>query len=102
MEVIDLNGRKGLVIGTANEHSLAWWAAKHLANAGAELAITYLNEKAKPFVAPLGESIGAPILEPCNVSVPGQLEAVFDTVRARWGRLDFAFHSIAWARKVVA
>jgi enoyl-[acyl-carrier protein] reductase I len=99
MEAIDLNGRKGLVIGIANEHSLAWWAAKHLANAGAELAITYLNDKAKPFVDPLAESIGAPIIMPCNVSLPGQLEALFDSVRMRWGRLDFAFHSIAWARK---
>jgi enoyl-[acyl-carrier protein] reductase I len=67
--------------------------------AGAELAITYLNDKAKPFVAPLAESIGAPIIMPCNVSAPGELEAVFDAIRARWGRLDFAFHSIAWARK---
>ena len=76
MEAIDLSGRKGLVIGIANEHSLAWWAAKHFANAGAELAITYLNDKAKPFVAPLAESISAPIMMPCNVSAPGQLEAV--------------------------
>jgi len=99
MEIVDLNGRKGLVVGIANEHSLAWWAAKHFAGAGAELAITYLNDKAKPFVIPLAESIGAPIILPCNVSVPGQLETVFDAIRSRWGRLDFAFHSIAWARK---
>ena len=91
MEIVDLNGRKGLVVGIANEHSLAWWAAKHFAGAGAELAITYLNDKAKPFVIPLAESIGAPIILPCNVSVPGQLETVFDAIRSRWGRLDFAF-----------
>jgi len=99
MELIDLRGRKGLVVGIANEHSLAWSAAQHFASAGAELAITYLNDKAKPFVAPLAEQVGAPILAPCNVSVPGELEAVFDAIRTRWDRLDFVFHSIAWARK---
>lgn len=99
MEAIDLSGRKGVVIGIANEHSLAWWAAKHFAEAGAELAVTYLNDKAKPFVVPLAESIGAPIIMPCNVTVPGQLEAVFDAIGSRWGGIDFAFHSIAWARK---
>src|SRR3989304_9288959 len=99
MEIVDLNGRRGPGVGIANEHSLAWWAAKHFAGAGAELAITYLNDKAKPFVIPLAESICAPIILPCNVSVPGQLETVFDAIRSRWGRLDFAFHSIAWGRK---
>jgi enoyl-[acyl-carrier protein] reductase I len=99
MEVIDLSGRKGLIVGVANEHSLAWSAAQHFAGAGAELAMTYLNDKARPFVAPLAEQAGAVIFAPCNVSLPGQLEAVFDTIRDRWGRLDFVFHSIAWARK---
>src|SRR3972149_12005574 len=94
MEIVDLNGRKGLVVGIANEPSLAWWAAKHFANAGAELAITYLNDKAKPFVAPLAESIGAPLLMPCDVSVPGQMEAGFDAIAIRWGRLDFRFPSL--------
>ena len=99
MELVDLQGRKGLVVGIANEQSLAWSAAEHFANAGAELAITYLNDKAKSFVAPLAERIEAPILAPCNVTTPGQLEAVFDTIKNKWGRLDFLFHSIAWARK---
>ncbi len=99
METLDLTGRKGLVVGIANEESLAWSAAKHFREAGAELAITYYNDKAKPYVAPLAESIAAPMLLPCNVSVPGQLEAVFAEIGQRWGRLDFLFHSIASARK---
>lgn len=98
-EILDLNGRKGLVVGIANEHSLAWSAAWHFHNAGAELAITYLNDKAKPFVEPLTAQVQAPIFLPCNVLLPGQLEAVFDAIRRRWGRLDFLFHSVAWGRK---
>ena len=99
MEAIDFTGRKALVVGVANEHSLAWWAAKHFHNAGAELAITYLNDKAKPFVAPLAEASKAKLFLPCDVTRPGQLEAVFDTISREWGRLDIVFHSIAWARK---
>jgi len=98
-EVLDLTGRKGLVVGIANQHSLAWSAAEHFRNAGAELAITYLNDKARPFVEPLAQELSAPIFLPCNVSVPGQLEAVFEAIQQRWGRLDFLFHAIAWARK---
>lgn len=96
---IDLRGRKGLVVGIANEHSLAYSAAQHFRNAGADLAVTYLNEKAKPFVEPLAKALEASICMPCNVSDPGQLETVFEAIRERWGRLDFVFHSIAWARK---
>ncbi|NIR30852.1 MAG: enoyl-ACP reductase FabI [Gammaproteobacteria bacterium] len=96
---LELRGQKALVVGIANEQSLAWSAARRLHEAGAELALTYLNEKAKPHVAPLAERLEAPIFLPCNVSVPGELEAVFEAVRARWGRLDHVFHSIAWARK---
>lgn len=98
-ETLDLTGRKGLVVGIANEHSLAWSAAHHFRNAGAELAITYLNEKARPHVEPLAQQVGAPVFLPCDVVVPGQLDAVFEAIRKRWGRLDFLFHSIAWARK---
>ena len=99
METLDLSGRRGLVVGIANEESLAWWAAKHLREAGAQLAITYYNDKAKPFVDPLAASLAAPIVLPCNVSVHGQLEAVFAEIGRCWGRLDFIFHSIASARK---
>lgn len=99
MEMIDLSGRKGLVVGIANEHSIAWSAAQHFRNAGADLAVTYLNDKAEPFVRPLAEQVEAPIIMPCNVAKPGQLEAVFEAIEAQWGRLDFLLHAIAWARK---
>jgi enoyl-[acyl-carrier protein] reductase I len=99
MESLDLAGRKGLVVGIANEHSLAWSAAQQFHNAGAELAITYLNDKARPFVEPLARQLSVPIFLPCNVAQAGQLEAVFEAIRQRWGRLDFLFHAIAWARK---
>ncbi|MFH1346413.1 MAG: enoyl-ACP reductase FabI [Pseudomonadota bacterium] len=99
MEVIDLNGRKGLIVGIANEHSLAWSAAQHFRSAGAELAVTYLNDKAKPYVEPLARAVEAALFLPCNVMTAGQVDAVFDAVKAKWGRLDFLFHSIAWARK---
>ena len=98
-ERIDLTGRKGLVVGIANEHSLAWAAAQHLHSAGVELAITYYNDKAKPFVAPLAAQAEAEIFLPCNLSVAGQLESVFDAIRDRWRRLDFVFHAVAFARK---
>lgn len=99
MEILDLSGRKGLVVGIANADSLAWSAARHFHDAGAELAVTYFNEKAKPFVEPLAAQVSAPIILPCNVAVPGQIEAVFEAIRTRWGQLDFVFHSIASARK---
>ncbi len=99
MEILDLKDRKGLVIGIANEHSLAWSAAQHFRNAGADLAITHLNDRAKPFVEPLAKEVESPIFLPCNVMEPGQLEAVFERIRKDWGRLDFVFHAIAWARK---
>ena len=68
MEVIDLKGRKGLVVGIANEHSLAWSAAQHFRNAGADLAMTYLNDKAKPFVEPLVREAGTSLFLPCDVA----------------------------------
>lgn len=98
-EILDLNGRKGLVVGIANEHSIAFSAAQHFHNAGADLAVTYLNEKARPFVEPLARQLEVPIFLPCDVSVPGQLEAVFAAIREKWGRLDFVLHAVAWARK---
>ncbi|MFG6159551.1 enoyl-ACP reductase FabI [Halomonas sp. 1390] len=99
MEHLDLKNRKGLVVGIANDHSLAWSAARHFRNAGAELAITYLNDKARPHVGPLAREVDAGLFLPCDVTVPGQLEAVFEQIRQRWGRLDFLLHGIAWARK---
>lgn len=95
--LLDMAGKKGLVVGVANEDSLAWAAARNLHGAGGDLALTYLNDRARPFVARLASSIRAPILVPCDVSQPGSLEAVFETIAQSWGRLDFVIHAIAWA-----
>ncbi len=94
-----LEGKKGVVLGIANEHSLAYGCAKAFRALGAELAITYLSDKAKPYVEPLARELAAPILVPCDVQQPGQLEAVFETVARTWGKLDFALHAIAFAPK---
>jgi enoyl-[acyl-carrier protein] reductase I len=92
-----LAGHRALVVGVANEHSIAYGCAKAFRSAGAELAITWLNEKARPYVEPLATELGAPITAPLDVAVEGELEAVFDEIRGRWGRLDSLVHSIAFA-----
>ena len=94
-----LTGQKALVIGVANDESIAYGCAKAFRAAGADLAITWLNEKARPHVEPLAKELGASITTALDVSVPGQLEAIFDLVRAGWGRLDILVHSIAFAPK---
>lgn len=94
-----LAGKKILVTGIANDQSIAWGCALAFKALGADLAITYLNEKAKTYVEPLAKSIGADLLLPLDVSQPGALEAVFDQVRERWGVLHAALHSIAYAPK---
>ena len=93
-ELLDLSGRKGLVVGIANDRSLAWPAALHFRQAGADLAITYVDARTKPFVAPLAERLEAPILLPCNVKEPHELDAVFDAIARRWGQLDFILHAV--------
>jgi enoyl-[acyl-carrier protein] reductase I len=98
MTGVDLSSKKGLVIGVANADSLAWAAAPAARDAGAEHAHTYLNEKARTFVAPLAELVAAALL-PCDVRTPGALESVFEAIAARWGRLDFTVHAIAFARR---
>jgi len=92
-----LKGKRGLVVGIANESSIAAGCAQAFVRAGAVVAATYLNEKALPFVRPVADSLGCEILLPCDVSVPGQLEAVFEQVRTEWGALDFLLHAIAFA-----
>ena len=94
-----LKGRRGLIIGMANEHSIAYGCAAKLRGFGAEVALTYLNDKAKPYVQPLAERIEAELLLPLDVTAPGQVQAVFDALRERWGVLDFVIHSIAFAPK---
>lgn len=70
-------GKRGLIVGIANEHSLAYGCAQHFHAGGAELAITYLNEKAEPYVRPLATALGSEIIMPCDVTAPNQLDAVF-------------------------
>jgi enoyl-[acyl-carrier protein] reductase I len=94
-----LQDQKVLVVGIANEQSIAYGCAKAFRTAGADLAITWLNEKARPHVEPLAREVGATITAPLDVAVPGQLEAVFDLIRTRWGKLDSLVHSIAFAPK---
>jgi enoyl-[acyl-carrier protein] reductase I len=94
-----LAGTKALVVGIANDHSIAYGCAKAFRTAGAELAITWLNDKARAYVEPLAQELEASIAAPLDVSVPGQLETVFDLIRERWGRLDILVHSIAFAPK---
>ncbi|HMB05539.1 MAG TPA: enoyl-ACP reductase FabI [Isosphaeraceae bacterium] len=94
-----LSGLKALVIGIANDQSIAYGCARAFRRQGAELAITYLNDKARPFVEPLARELEAPIFLPVNVQQEGQLEAVFEEIRETWGRLDIALHSIAFAPK---
>jgi enoyl-[acyl-carrier protein] reductase I len=94
-----LAGRKALVCGIANEHSIAYGCAKAFRELGADLAITYLNEKAKSYVEPVARELQAPIFMPLDVSQPGELEAVFARIEQQWGQLDILVHSIAWAPK---
>lgn len=92
-----LKGKRGLIVGVSNEHSIAYGCAAKLRGFGAELALTYLNEKAKPYVAPLAEKVEASMLLPLDVQKPGELKAVFDEIAQKWGKLDFLIHSIAFA-----
>lgn len=94
-----LAGHKCLVVGIANEHSIAYGCAEAFRETGAELAITWLNDKARPHVEPLAEKLNATISAPLNVETPGELEALFDEIGSRWGRLDSLVHSIAFAPK---
>ncbi len=92
-----LSGKRGLVIGIANDASIAAGCARAFTAAGATLAATYVNDKALPHVQAVTDSLGCAALLPCDVRVPGELEAVFDWVRTEWGQLDFLLHSIAFA-----
>ncbi len=94
-----LAGRKALVVGVANEYSIAFGCASALRKLGADLALTYLNDKAKPHVEPLARDLSASLFLPLDVAKPGELDAVFAEVEARWGRLDILVHSIAFAPK---
>ncbi|MCD0503008.1 enoyl-ACP reductase FabI [Bordetella petrii] len=92
-----LAGRRGLVTGIANGQSIAWGCARAFRALGADLAITYLNDRALPHVRPLAEQVQASLLLPLDLTAHGQLEAVFERIGAEWGELDFVLHSIAYA-----
>lgn len=94
-----LKGKKGLILGIANDQSIAYGCAKIFSLLGAELAVTYRNEKSERYVRPLVEKMQCPIIMPCDVEAAGQLEAVFEKISEHWGRLDFVLHSIASAPK---
>lgn len=95
--MFNLQGKKGLVVGVANNKSIAYGCAKAFNFCGAELAITYLNAKAEPHVRPLAELLGSPLILPLDVEIDGQAEAVFAAIEEKWGKLDFLVHSIAFA-----
>jgi enoyl-[acyl-carrier protein] reductase I len=96
---VALKGRKGLIVGIANDQSIAWGCAKAFRALGADLAVTYLNDKAKKYVDPLAKELEAEIFLPLDVRVPGQLESVFEHIGTKWNQLDFLVHSIAFSPK---
>src|SRR3974390_3037491 len=94
-----LAGRHALVVGVANELSIAAGCARAFHELGATIALTYLNDRARRHVEPVADAVAAPLLLPLDVAVPGELEAVFARIERDWGRLDILVHSIAWAPK---
>ncbi len=96
---VALKGRKGLIVGIANDQSIAWGCAKAFRALGAELAVTYLNERAMKHVEPLAKALEAPIFMPLDVNTEGQTEQVFARIEKEWGKLDFLLHSIAFSPK---
>src|SRR6201994_4370453 len=96
---VALKGKKGLIVGIANDQSIAWGCARAFRALGAELAVTYLNDRAKKHVEPLAKELEAPIFMPLDVNTEGQTEQVFERIEKEWGRLDFLLHSIAFSPK---
>lgn len=94
---LSLEGKKGLVVGIADKHSIAWGCARAMHAAGAELAVTWLNDKARRYVEPLADQVQASIMSQLDVSQPGEMEQLFELITTHWGRLDFVLHSIAFA-----
>ena len=94
-----LAGKRGLITGIANDQSIAWGCAKAFRALGAEVAVTYLNDKAKKYVEPLARELEAPIVMPLDVRVAGQMEAVFERIAKEWKQIDFVIHSIAYSPK---
>ncbi len=92
-----LSGKKALIVGVANDRSIAWGCAQAMHRFGAEIAMTYLNDRARPYVEPLAAAVGAPLFLPLEVRDTAQVDALFEAIESRWGRLDILVHSIAFA-----
>lgn len=97
--MFDLTGQKALVVGVANDQSIAYGCARAFRAQGADIAVTYLNEKAESHVRPLAEALGAEIILPLDVRDDGDIEVLFETISQKWGRLDTLLHSIAFSKK---
>ena len=95
--LIDLDGKVGLIVGVANENSIAWGCAKKIHDCKAKLAITYGNEKTQKYTKPLAEQLNCPIFLPLNVQKPEEVANVFAAIEKQWGKLDFLLHAIAFA-----
>jgi enoyl-[acyl-carrier protein] reductase I len=94
-----MKGKRGLVMGVANDHSIAWGIARKLAEHGAELAFTYQGDAFGRRVKPLAEKVGASLVLPCDVEDSASINSVFDTLAAQWGKLDFVVHAIGFSDK---
>ena len=94
-----MTGKRGLIMGVANDRSIAWGAANALYAHGAELAFTYQSEALKKRVQPLAEKVGSDIVIPCDVTEPKSLDTTFSEISERWGKLDFVIHAIAFSDK---
>ncbi|MEO9529969.1 enoyl-ACP reductase FabI [Roseibium sp.] len=94
-----MKGKRGLIMGVANDHSIAWGIAKALSDQGAEIAFTYQGEAFGRRTRPLADSIGSKILLPCDVEDIASVDAVFDALREEWGSIDFLVHAIAFSDK---
>jgi len=94
-----MNGKRGLIMGVANDKSIAWGIAKNCADAGAELAFTYQGDALLKRVGPLAASVGSSIVLPCDVTDSESIKNVFKTLEEKWGKLDFIVHAIAFANK---
>lgn len=94
--MFSLSGKKALIVGIANSHSIAYGIAQALREQGAELAVTYLNEKARPFVEPLAQELEADIFAPLDVTDAAQIDTLFDQIEELWGSLDILIHAVAF------
>ena len=94
-----MTGKRGIIMGVANNRSIAWGIAKACAEAGAELALTYQGDALKKRVAPLAEDLGAIVAGECDVTDPASIDAIFENIEKQWGKIDFLVHAIAFSDK---